>query len=348
MRAIVLLPMLACASAPTVAPQAAPDAADELVSTNAYKTDYDAVRVTSTKPPAWMGNGVGCLAGQSTTMANGEAELIPAQLCVGIQSAEAVDNSTCHTAERQAMGHLGLLLGLSDRVTTDRDGLRFGEQRVAIAGLAVEASWRGSFRGAQSCAVQIALPEGVIAHLKTSWAKQQLVQKERLDAALVDKNCEVIEQVGEALAQIPGMHGPLERRIAEAKRSMCRSDRAVALDLQCTLHSEEKSCPAGLKGKLGESIVAAGLEQSDARDSRARFLAEVRVKSEATGERGKLKFCRVHLDFRFVDRRSGNAVENLVLNKKSGGLNSKQCVAKATKAVMKSGAKPLQKAMRRR
>ena len=102
----------ACASAPQ-APQAPQQAID---GPTRFNERYGKSMVDSKEAPEWMSRGAGCALGQMTAIQAGQASVVPAHLCVGIQSARQTTNATCEAAEQKAWTGLAQLFGVVGQV----------------------------------------------------------------------------------------------------------------------------------------------------------------------------------------------------------------------------------------
>jgi hypothetical protein len=353
MRSLFLFAITACASSPQVKPQAAQSDAP---------SRFKEQRTDSLAAPEWMIRGAGCAVGHATTIVAGETKVIPTHFCVAIQSAEKVDNSTCEAAEAKAWTSLSKLFGVSsESVGYDKKSLSIGGKTISIQGAKLDATWRGSFRGSQVCALQIAWPVSEFESLEASWAEtgdkaQQLYESALPKGLQSAKRCEYLKQAQGLLDRLPGNRklagriansDLLEDRISQARTEFCGSEKTVVIGHSCSMNDEPKPCNKklhfailGAYNKAGWRVVGSTLSDAalaavgngdqtilrkETARAGARYLAWVKVSIEKTGERGSLMFCLANLDMRILDGRNGSATTTFQYTTKRGGMGLEKC-----------------------
>jgi hypothetical protein len=376
---VFLFAFVGCASNPRVhvAPQTT-----EADAPNRFKERYGELLVDSTAAPEWMIKGAGCALGQTTTIINGETQVVPAHFCVAIESAGNVDNSTCEAAEARAWTSLSKLFGVSSSpVRYSKKSLSIGGKTISIQGAKLDATWRGSFNGAQVCALQIAWPVAEFESLQASWGergdKAQQLYESALPKGLVSaKRCEHLKQAQGLLDGLPGnrkMTGKivnsdlLEDRIRQAFGEYCGSEKTVVMGLSCSMDDEPKPCNKRLRSafvgafsKAGWQVVGSDLSDAaltavaqgdqailrkETASAGARFLSLAKVSVEKVGNRGRLMFCRANLDLRILDGRSGSAVTTFEYSSKRGGLGPEKCYKNTSVWLAKKSLKTLNEAL---
>lgn len=355
MRLLFLFALTACASSPnrSVRPQTTlSDAPDR----------FKEQRIDSSAAPEWMIRGAGCALGGATAIVAGETKVIPTHFCVAIQSAEKVDNSTCEAAEAKAWTSLSKLFGVSsESVGYDKKSLSIGGKTISIQGAKLDATWRGSFRGSQVCALQIAWPVSEFESLKASWAEtgdkaQQLYESALPKGLQSAKRCEYLKQAQGLLDSLPGNRklagriansDLLKDRISQARTEFCGSEKTVVMGLSCSMNDEPKPCNKRLRfailgayNKAGWQVVGSGLSDAalaavgrgdqailrkETARAGARYLAWVKVSIEKTGKRGPFMLCLANLDMRILDGRRGSAKTTFQYTTKRGGANLEKC-----------------------
>ena len=380
MRALIYALVCACATAPSSAPVVVAQVSQnqsESVAVDRFKQRYGSSVVDSKKAPEWLSQGAGCALGQMTAMEGGQATVVPAHLCVGVQSASSVTNRTCEAAEAQAWSGLAKLFGVTGGVQVRGQKMTFGSQTMVIQGARIDATWRGSFSGSSVCALQLAWPVKEFDRLKTSWQErgnqaQQLYQEAIQSQGSTGDRCEKLKRSSELLNSIPGNRrlmgkvansNLLSDLVLQAIGTQCTSEKTLVLGLHCTMDDQDMSCATRLRSALANALNQAGwkivgtdlsgpvlakimrgdqdvLRHESARQA-ARYMAMAKVSVEKVGQRGKIMFCRANMDFRLLDSRSGSASKTFEHSAKTGGLNTKQCFKNSSVNLGKKIVKPL-------
>ena len=119
MKRLCIFMITACATTPPQ-PVLAQQNYEDSVGADRFKQRYGKLLVDSQEAPDWMVRGAGCSLGQMTAMANGQATVVPAHLCVAIKSAPKVTNATCQSAETAAWASLAQLFGVQNKAVQRR------------------------------------------------------------------------------------------------------------------------------------------------------------------------------------------------------------------------------------
>ena len=277
MRAVIIVSLCACATAPTgaTASSGAPRVVTgdlQPVAVDRFKQRYDASLVDSKNAPEWLSQGAGCALGQMTAMQDGQATVVPAHLCVGLHSAPVVTNQTCEAAEAQSWAGIAKLFGVNEGVQVKGQKMTFGNQTMTIQGARVDATWRGKRSGSSLCAVQIAWPVIEYDRLETSWRERgnqaQSLYQEALDSNdSVGARCEQLKRASELLSSIPGnrkLSGKVQNSnllndlVLQTMGTQCTSEKTLVLGLHCTMDDQDRACSSRLRGALANALNQAG------------------------------------------------------------------------------------------
>jgi hypothetical protein len=347
-----------------------------------FKQRYGSSLVDSKKAPEWLSQGAGCALGQMTAMEDGQATVVPAHLCVGVQSASSVTNRTCEAAEAQAWSGLAKLFGVTKGVQIRDQKLTFGGQTMVIQGARIDATWRGSFADSSVCALQLAWPVKEFERLETSWEErgnqaQKLYQEAIQSQGSAGDRCEKLKRSSELLNSIPGnrrLTGKVENSnllsdlVLQTIGTQCTSEKTLVLGLHCTMDDQDKPCSTRLRSGLAHALNQAGWKivgtdlsgpvlakvmrgdqevlRHESAQQAARYMAMAKVSVEKVGQRGKIMFCRANMDFRLLDSRSGSASKTFEHSAKTGGLTTKQCFKNSSVNLGKKIVKPLTQALK--
>ena len=381
MKRLCIFMITACATTPPQ-PVLAQQNYEDSVGADRFKQRYGKLLVDSQEAPDWMVRGAGCSLGQMTAMANGQATVVPAHLCVAIKSAPKVTNATCQSAETAAWASLAQLFGVQNKAVQRRgNALSVDGKLLTVQGARLDATWRGSFNGASVCALQLVWPVAEFDALKASWIERGNEAQRLYDQALVKtrataERCEDLKKSSELLAAIPGnrkLDGTvtnsnlLDQMVRQARGQYCVSEKTLILGLSCTVEDAVKPCNKRLVSgvvnainKAGWKIVGSRLsDQAVARlvqgdqnmlrqqtsENGARYMGLVQVAVNKVGQRGRIMFCRASMDARLLDGRTGSASKTFEFSAKKGGLGLKQCVSNTAVWLTKKASKPMIKAL---